>query len=991
MYRKNITKIICFIFSVSILLLGGTNRCLADPSGNANLFGPAVGAKIGITGKGNSGFFISSWNSHDTNNIQDSNGQYNGYHGTNGDLALVSGLVNLQYQNIYGDLYLGPTASVTNNSYGGVTGTMHTNWNGKFPDAQEPTVDTNGNAIYFWPSPTSTGTNGHHTITTIYDFTTSGYYFLDQNYPIMVEQGVNVTIEVRPNTYPPNWIPGNITINGGTTNSGTLIVYQQNGTTDFGALSGAINNRPENFIFFGGPGLSNITFGGNTTFVGAIYAPEAAITLLGGGSGYNVVGSIVGSSIYLNGHYDLHYDTSLAGYFSGIPYILNQPVSTLANPGTTVNFSVSVVSKYPVAYQWYKGNTSLTDGGNVSGSSTATLTLVNVQGRDQGNYSVVITNVNGATTSSVVNLTETLPSFVAQPANQVVPLGSSASVGITATGDNLSYQWFKDRVRLMNQTNSTLNFASFQFTNGGSYSVMVSNFYGMAISLPALLNVPGTPLKTWGGNIFGELGNGTTNNSNVPATIASNVVAAAAGGGDSLFITADGTLWAMGNNSYGQLGDGTTSNSLFPEAVASNVVAVAAGSGHSLFIKIDGTLWAMGDNSFGQLGIGSFGFQTNRPVSVASNVVAVAAGDSHSLFVKADGSLWAMGWNGMGQLGNGTTTGSYLPVAVASNVIAAAAGRGHSIFLKTDGSLWTVGENDFGELGNGTVSSPVTQPMNVASNVVATAAGAFFSLYVKTDGTLWAMGDNRGGELGNGTTNHSALPLNVASNVVEVAASGGDSLFTSADGTLWAMGYNSGGQLGNGSFIDANVPVAVPGLTISSLGTGVSLAVGASSPQCCSLTNTSANFGQPVTFSVVVTNGDGPFSYQWQLNGTNMMNATNASYSIAGAALADAGNYSVTVTGLAGSASQSAALAVNILPAAMALGNVIQTDAGLQLTVQLTGSPNYPYILQMATNLTPPVNWQPVFTNPADANGNWTFTVTNLPDLPAGYYRAVGQ
>jgi hypothetical protein len=45
----------------------------------------------------------------------------------------------------------------------------------------------------------------------------------------------------------------------------------------------------------------------------------------------------------------------------------------------------------------------------------------------------------------------------------------------------------------------------------------------------------------------------------------------------------------------------------------------------------------------------------------------------------------------------------------------------------------------------------------------------------------------------------------------------------------------------------------------------------------------------------------------------------------------------------------------------------------------------------MATNLTPPVNWQPVFTNPADANGNWSFTVTNLPDVPAGFYRAVGQ
>ena len=74
----------------------------------------------------------------------------------------------------------------------------------------------------------------------------------------------------------------------------------------------------------------------------------------------------------------------------------------------------------------------------------------------------------------------------------------------------------------------------------------------------------------------------------------------------------------------------------------------------------------------------------------------------------------------------------------------------------------------------------------------------------------------------------------------------------------------------------------------------------------------------------------------------------------------------------------------------MSLGNVVQASDGLHLTLQLTGSPNYPYILQTTTNLTPPVNWQPVYTNPADANGNWSFTVTNLP-APAGYYRAVAQ
>ena len=63
---------------------------------------------------------------------------------------------------------------------------------------------------------------------------------------------------------------------------------------------------------------------------------------------------------------------------------------------------------------------------------------------------------------------------------------------------------------------------------------------------------------------------------------------------------------------------------------------------------------------------------------------------------------------------------------------------------------------------------------------------------------------------------------------------------------------------------------------------------------------------------------------------------------------------------------------------------------GKQLTLQLTGTPNYPYVLQSATNLTPPVNWQSILTNLADGNGNWQFTDTNL-NGGQKFYRAVGQ
>jgi len=165
-------------------------------------------------------------------------------------------------------------------------------------------------------------------------------------------------------------------------------------------------------------------------------------------------------------------------------------------------------------------------------------------------------------------------------------------------------------------------------------------------------------LWAMGSNLYGQLGNGTYNGTNLPEQIViSNVVAIAAGpsSAHSLFLKSDGSLWVMGLNAQGQLGDGTTNNVDIPEQiVGSNVTAIAAGGYHSLFLKSDGSLWAMGNNNNGQLGDGTYN-KTNLPERiVASGVTAIAAGSSHSLFLKSDGSLWAMGNNSNGQLGDGT-------------------------------------------------------------------------------------------------------------------------------------------------------------------------------------------------------------------------------------------------------------------------------------------------------------------------------------------------
>ena len=213
-------------------------------------------------------------------------------------------------------------------------------------------------------------------------------------------------------------------------------------------------------------------------------------------------------------------------------------------------------------------------------------------------------------------------------------------------------------------------------------------------------------------------------------------------------------------------------------------------------------------------------------------------------------------------LGNGTTDSTNRPVMVASNVVAVAGGSDHSLFVTLEGTLWGMGYNNYGQLGNGTPSSP-NGPRVVASNVVAAAACEYHSLVLPADGTLRATGCNVYGQLGDGTTNNTSSPILV-----------------------------NGGGLLTASL--AREPMA-----------SHSLAIAGAMPVVDALTNQTVNPGEPASFTASVSGGDGPFTYQWHLNGTNLVAATNDSYNITSTALTDAGDYSVTVASPYGSATSS--------------------------------------------------------------------------------------
>jgi hypothetical protein len=76
--------------------------------------------------------------------------------------------------------------------------------------------------------------------------------------------------------------------------------------------------------------------------------------------------------------------------------------------------------------------------------------------------------------------------------------------------------------------------------------------------------------------------------------------------------------------------------------------------------------------------------------------------------------------------------------------------------------------------------------------------------------------------------------------------------------------------------------------------------------------NQTLNRGDIAAFTLTAS-GAAPLSYQWRFNGTNIPGATNSSYTLTNVRTNDSGNYSVTVTNLAGNiASSNATLTVNL-------------------------------------------------------------------------------
>jgi hypothetical protein len=171
------------------------------------------------------------------------------------------------------------------------------------------------------------------------------------------------------------------------------------------------------------------------------------------------------------------------------PIILVQPLSLSVLNLDVATFTVVASSGTTMTYQWYKNG----NGNPIPGAASATYTILSVTPADQGRYYVKVSNAYGTVQSSSATLSVlSAPSITEQPVSQIATQGQTASFSVKATGNpSPSYQWFFNGVPLQDAKGSTLNLPSVDWSNSGTYTVVVSNAYGSVTSAPVTLTVVG--------------------------------------------------------------------------------------------------------------------------------------------------------------------------------------------------------------------------------------------------------------------------------------------------------------------------------------------------------------------------------------------------------------------------------------------------------------------------------------------------------------------
>jgi alpha-tubulin suppressor-like RCC1 family protein len=335
----------------------------------------------------------------------------------------------------------------------------------------------------------------------------------------------------------------------------------------------------------------------------------------------------------------------------------------------------------------------------------------------------------------------------------------------------------------------------------------------------------------WGGNFDGQVGSGSSLVGMVLPVTVTNTTGShfvlGDGGYAHTCAISNGRAYCWGRNSSGQLGNGTTTNSNVPVLVSGGITwtKVIAGSFHTCGVNNLGVAYCWGQGTYGQLGYGGTTDKTvPTPVSTAIAFSELTAGEQFTCGLQKvttpPAAIYCWGANPTGQLGTGTTIGLLTPGAAVvggAKFSALSAGSLHVCAINYPSllvSCW--GDNHYTQLGIAETTHNLLyktpQPVAFNYRMTPVVSGASHSCGRRDTGVIYCWGRGDLGSLGNGFFVNRPTPYPVAGNSTykpKLAAGNFHMLAVRSNGVVVSWGYNVYGQLGDGTTNTRGAPVVI--------------------------------------------------------------------------------------------------------------------------------------------------------------------------------------
>jgi hypothetical protein len=644
-----------------------------------------------------------------------------------------------------------------------------------------------------------------------------------------------------------------------------------------------------------------------------------------------------------------------AGYYCSLAVAFQGPLDVVQNPqsqsvlvGSNITLSVAATGQGPLEYQWFINGQVLTNSSRISGATNADLLISDAQMGDSATYSVLVSNALGSILSPGAVLTVLSPPFYSgQPIQTNAPIGADVLFSFTAQGTTpIYYQWAFDGDAITGATNTVLSLTNLQLSQSGTYTLLASNFFGIALSPPIVLTVTNTPpyfvaqpgnqfRPIFGSAVFSVDVRGPQpmscqwrfNGVDIPGATNSGLILG------PLSYAQAGYYNLIVSNAWGQVSSVKAQLSIAQAIVSTNYL-YGYNTNQAFLLQFTNLVQVAtteGSASLGNIvGLRADGSLVQDGPYPAPSLTGVAAlaGEGAALEMNGTVARWPMytvqptvtlgpsnvaaisGLSPYLLLNSNATVSVLNPPTVTSqpglsNIVGIAAGyNSKNLAVRADGTVaewfWS--------------SSPTNIPQGI-SNVIAVAAGSGGSLALRADGTVA------------GWDGFAADPFPGASNIVAIAANSPSLLALTADGSVLSGGSSPlefPCALTNAFAIEVGVYETM-GVVL--VGDGAPVLTVQPGNQIVSLGGTVWLHARAV--------GVQPMSYQWQIDGTDIAGATNADLVLTNLSTAEVANYQALVSNAIGSAATRVAqVTVSIPPSPYSLAqalnatNLVWTTSG---------------------------------------------------------------